>query len=72
MTHPGQHILDTLTGDGGKMTALSLEAWYQEYCAKRKAMGVTVNFKEIKSAVTWLHFNCLKAIAVSPHVSTGD
>ena len=53
MLHPGQHILDTLGGDHGEMTAQSLEAWYQQYVAKRQEMGVNVMFKDLTSTATW-------------------
>jgi hypothetical protein len=49
--HPAQHIVNTLAGDAGEMTAKSLEAWYQDYVAKRREMGVTVVFKDMESTV---------------------
>lgn len=53
--HPGQLVLDTLACENAEMTAQSLEGWYQEYVAKRAAMGVVVNYKEATSAATCMN-----------------
>ena len=53
--HPGQLVLDTLACENAEMTAQSLEGWYQEYGAKRAAMGVVVNYKEATSAATCMN-----------------
>lgn len=37
-----------------EMTALSLEGWYQEYVAKRAAMGVILNYKEANNTASCL------------------
>ena len=52
--HPGQLVLDTLACKNAEMTALSLEGWYQEYVAKRAAMGVILNYKEANNTASCL------------------
>ena len=55
VAHPGQAIVDQL-GSGNpevnKMNAQALQAWYEEYSQKRKAMGVVINYKDVKSTVS--------------------
>ena len=51
MLQPSQHIVNTLAGESGEMTIRSLQAWFQDYVAKWRAMGVTVMFKDIDSTV---------------------